>query len=199
MINRLFELTNETQKTHVLPWARAYRMALNEPNTLIYSIARTHAREKLFNWIGSLKSQRFYMWGLSQHFPQPLTNMEQAKPYRIAVSKDYDSASFLEEKHFPHLFFTTRDTQNAGMLLKERVDIILSSEPVLATIAKNQLFSLGKLKKLIEIQKLNNSLSIAFSKNSDEKLVNRFKMAFKYLQDTGELANIKRKWEIVDE
>jgi hypothetical protein len=52
---------------------------------------------------------------------------------------------------------------------------------------------------LIEVKELNTNLSIAFSKNSNEKLVNRFKMAFKYLEETGELVNMKLKWGIIDE
>nr|BFE97768.1 hypothetical protein GCM10020185_83040 [Pseudomonas brassicacearum subsp. brassicacearum] len=33
---------------HSMPWARAYELALNESNVLIYSIVRTPAREPLF-------------------------------------------------------------------------------------------------------------------------------------------------------
>jgi polar amino acid transport system substrate-binding protein len=199
VVNRLFELTNKTPNIHILPWARAYRIALSEPNVLVYSMARTHAREHLFSWVGTLKTQRFYMWGLPHKFPHSLTSIEQAKQYRISVSKDYDSAHYLKEKNFPYLYFTTRDTQNAGMLLKERADIILSSESVLATIIQEQSYPLSQFKKLIEVKELNTDLSIAFSNNSDKKLVNCFKMAFNSLIDTGELAKMKLKWGIVDE
>ena len=34
------------------PWARAYDMALKEPNVLIFLIARTSARETQFKWAG---------------------------------------------------------------------------------------------------------------------------------------------------
>jgi len=199
VVNRLFELTNETPKTHVLPWARAYRMALNEPNVLIYSIARTPVREELFTWIGTLKTQRFFMWGLPHKFPKTLTSIEQAKQYRISVSKDYDSAIFLQQRNFPYLSFTTRDTQNVGMLIKERVDIILSSSSVLSQIINKQSYSPSNFKKLLEVKELNSHLSVAFSRNSDKKLVNRFKVAFKYLTETGELQKIKQKWGIIDE
>jgi len=199
VVERLFELTNQTPKIYVLPWARAYRMALNEPNVLIYSITRTPTREKLFNWVGSLKFQRFYMWGLANKFPDSFTSIEQAKKYRISVTKDYDTALFMQEKNFPYLFLTTRDSQNVGMLLKERVDIILSRQYGLSQIAKEQSYPLSKFKKLIEVKALNSNLSIAFSLNSDHKLVNRFREAFKSLKKTGELKKIKQKWGIFDE
>jgi hypothetical protein len=111
-------------------------------------MARTIGREQLFSWVGTLKAQRFYMWGLTNKFPQMLTSIEQAKQYRISGTKDYisgtkdyDSAHYLQEKNFPYLFFTTRNTQNVGMLLKEPVDIILSSVFVLSKIIEEISYS----------------------------------------------------------
>lgn len=37
-----------------MPWARAYDIALNSENTLIYSITRTRQRENLFKWVGDI-------------------------------------------------------------------------------------------------------------------------------------------------
>src|SRR5205085_7007169 len=34
----------------VMPWARAYHNALNEPNTLLYTTTRTPDRENSFTW-----------------------------------------------------------------------------------------------------------------------------------------------------
>lgn len=48
----------------ILPWPRAYKMALSTPNTLIYTILRTQARESDFYWIGPLfPSDQFYLFG----------------------------------------------------------------------------------------------------------------------------------------
>lgn len=61
IVQALLTLTNKKADIAVLPWARAYRMALNEPNVLIFSIARTPHRENLFQWIGTIKSHQIYM------------------------------------------------------------------------------------------------------------------------------------------
>jgi polar amino acid transport system substrate-binding protein len=44
-------------KIEVLPWARAYEMALNKDDVLIYSIMRIPEHETLFNWIALLGGQ----------------------------------------------------------------------------------------------------------------------------------------------
>jgi len=41
-------------EVQVLPWARAYDTAMNNPGVLIYTILRTKKREDSFYWIGPL-------------------------------------------------------------------------------------------------------------------------------------------------
>jgi len=38
----------------VYPWARAYRMALEEENIVLFGMAQTEEREDKFNWIGPI-------------------------------------------------------------------------------------------------------------------------------------------------
>ena len=41
-------------KVNLTSWARGYHEALNTPNTVIYSTARTPERENLFKWVGPI-------------------------------------------------------------------------------------------------------------------------------------------------
>ena len=43
-----------TCSTEMLPWARSYKIATTEPNTLTYTTARKPAREQEFIWVGPL-------------------------------------------------------------------------------------------------------------------------------------------------
>jgi polar amino acid transport system substrate-binding protein len=52
-------------KIELLPWVRAYNMALNRDNVLIYTITRTTERENLFHWIVLLGAAKFYLMGRS--------------------------------------------------------------------------------------------------------------------------------------
>jgi len=47
-INTALEMMKLDASIEVLPWARAYNMALSTPNVLIFSITRTPEREDLF-------------------------------------------------------------------------------------------------------------------------------------------------------
>src|SRR6185369_7151225 len=46
------------------PWARAQDMALQEPNVLIYLIARTPAREAQFKWAGEIMKVQYHLFKL---------------------------------------------------------------------------------------------------------------------------------------
>lgn len=196
VVNRLFELTDLRSRVYVLPWARAFLMAKKEPNVLIYSMIRTTERESQFQWVGNLQTQHFHLWGLKKKFEQPLASLEEAKAYRISTSKGYSSAYFLKENGFANVLLTARDTQNVGMLFKERVDIISGPALLLKYMVSELGYDPSQLQRLHEVKALNKDMSIAFSKETDPKLVRRFKVAFNYLEKTGELDKIKRQWGI---
>ena len=66
VIIELFKLTNDSANIQVLPWARAYDLALTQKNVLIYSISKTNKRKKLFSWIGDILIERYYVWELKE-------------------------------------------------------------------------------------------------------------------------------------
>jgi polar amino acid transport system substrate-binding protein len=76
-------------KIEVLPWARAYEMALNRDDVLIYNIMRTPERETLFNWIALLGEAKFYLMGRSEE------NYEASLPQLIA--KGYNATCVIND------------------------------------------------------------------------------------------------------
>jgi len=199
IVNRLFDITNDSPNVNVLPWARAYRIALSRPNTLIYSIAKTSQRSNKFTWVGKVKSERFFVWGLRDNFTQPLGSIEDTKGYTLAISKSYNSAIYAENNGFRNIHYTTRDRQSIGMLFKKRVEIIISSEQVIKQVIMSHGYDFSKLIKLADVPALNNELSIAFSKGSEADLIRRFRLAYIYLDDSGELQRLREKWQVFDD
>ncbi|NRA59495.1 MAG: ABC transporter substrate-binding protein [Psychrobium sp.] len=199
IVHRLFSLTGHVADIRVLPWARAYRIGLKKPNVLIYSIAHTKPRDKKFIWLGKVKNERFFIWGMREKFSDEFTSLEQAKNYRISVSKGYNSAIFVKENNFNKINLTTRAKQNVGMLFKGRSEILLSSELVLASLVNTLQLDGDRLIKLFEVVELHHDLEIAFSLGSDPALVASFQAAFRQLETSGELTRLKKLWRIYDD
>ena len=64
IVKSMFEVTGDKPIIQAFPWARTYKLASSEPNTLIYSIARTPEREKKFNWVGNMEEEKIFFWGI---------------------------------------------------------------------------------------------------------------------------------------
>ena len=79
-----------------LPWARGYAITLNEPNTMIYSIYRTPAREKLFHFVGPLLEIYSEFLVLAQNQDRvKINSLEDAKKYKIGTMNEDVAEQFL--------------------------------------------------------------------------------------------------------
>ena len=200
VIEELFSLTKDNAEISVLPWARAYKIAQNKPNVLIYSIARTPARENMFNWVGNLKFERFYFYGLKSTFEnQQFESMTELKSYSVSSSQGYNSESFLIENGFEKLYQVTKDAQSIQMLYKNRIDIVLFNDLVFKTMADQLGLDTDKVRVLTEAKEMKTQLCIAFSKNTEQDIIERYKQAFQQLKLSGKLENIQKKWGVTDD
>jgi len=199
VISELFKLTGDTPDIHVFPWARAYQAAKNAPSVLIYSIAHTTERDSRFHWVGSLKYERFYFWGLKSKYSQADSALIPLKNLLIASENDYNTEQYLKDNGFNRIYKVVKSEQSLLMLEKERIDIILSNELVLRSLSENINFDFTKLKRLEEAHGLQNHLSVAFSLSTPPLTVQRFKTAYTQLLTSGKLAEIKKKWMIIDD
>ena len=83
----------------VSDWSMAYNIALRDPQTCIFSISRSPEREHNFIWFAKLAQFDTNFYSLKSKGIS-LTNLEQAKQYRIAVLKDNYSHHYLLSKGF---------------------------------------------------------------------------------------------------
>lgn len=192
----LFKEAKRTADISVMPWARAYEMAKLQTNTMIYSIAHTKHRDSQFHWVGSLKKERLYFWGLKKHFPHPISTLALLKGYKVAASRNSNVAQYLVDEKFFNIYQLIKEEQNMLMLYRERVDLIVATELTLRNRAKRLGLDFNNIVKIKEAKELNNDLSIAFSKNTDAELFNHFKLAFDRIENKGTIQNLRRKWQI---
>ena len=119
----------------VYPWARAYDMALNQENVLIYSIRRSSEREALFKWIGPIFYQNIYLVKLKNRTDIVLTSLEDAKRYRLGVMNQDSSHHFLLSQGFEkrvNLDTTPSETLNVKKLFTGRIDLLVQNDISLA-------------------------------------------------------------------
>ncbi|BBN81735.1 hypothetical protein PA25_17200 [Pseudoalteromonas sp. A25] len=80
----------------VLPWARAYEIALKRPNVIIFSIAKTPERAPLFHWLYKLGKLEFRFYSSNKNKQIRIDNMLDAKKYILAaVRGSYEADKLL--------------------------------------------------------------------------------------------------------
>lgn len=62
-VNKIMLATGLLYEIRLLPWARTYREATRDRQSLIFSLARSQAREKQFDWLAPLARPEFYLYG----------------------------------------------------------------------------------------------------------------------------------------
>jgi len=199
VIAELFKLTGDTADLQTLPWARAYGISRTEPNVLIYSIAHTKERDPLFHWVGSLRNERFYFWGLKSKINKNYTSLNSIKNLVISSINKNNTEKFLTDNGFENIYTVVKGEQGLLMLDNQRVDIILSNELTLKALSASINYDFSKLTKLLEAEDLQGNLSIAFGYNTEPKIVQRYQTAYAELVSSGKLIEIQKKWSIKDE
>lgn len=178
----------------VYPWARAYKIALNEKNVLIFGINRTSDRENLFKWVGFIASNNLAFFSLQQRNDIKVNSLNDAKKYEIGLILADFGEQYLLSKHFTHISAVTNDLQNLKKLLNGRIDLWLTDEHngyyVLKENDQNP-----KNFKIVYDFKVSSGLYMAFSKKTPDVIVEEFKQALETIKANGTYTKIVQKYK----
>ncbi|WP_281269700.1 substrate-binding periplasmic protein [Aestuariispira insulae] len=153
----------------VLPWKRAYHMALHDKGVCVYSTWRTEEREKLFQWIGPLaldawsffarKEQRLEIGSLTDTFQ-----------YNVGAVEGWGVTQYLVEQGHPSLDKVAKDdTTNLRKLLLGRIDLWVTGRIIAEELlAKQQIRSVEEVYFLREVE-----LSVACNIHNDPDKMKR--------------------------
>jgi len=172
----------------VYPWTRAYRMALEEPNVLIYSIVRTPERENLFKWAGVIGAVKEHFFHLANRDDIRLTTVEEAKKYLTIIPRDDFRHQFLVSRGFKEkrsLHLVNRQEQALRMLYAGRGDLILDDELTLAYELRQFKLDPSKIKIAIYIPEMSVDFEMAFSKQTPENMVARVRAGLATIKGNG--------------
>jgi polar amino acid transport system substrate-binding protein len=186
-------------KIEVLPWARAYDLALHTENLLIYSIARTAEREHLFKWVGAIAPTRWYIFSLSDR-PIQLTSLDDARRYHIATVKQDVGEQYL----IAHGFEVGKELQSSSMyennyrkLKVDHVELWISNElNAINLMRKNGDDPDTTMVRSLPLPELSSEdgLYMAFSQGTPDETVNRFRAELERIRKNGTYAAILDKW-----
>jgi polar amino acid transport system substrate-binding protein len=182
-----------------MPWARAYDIALNAENVLIYSITRTAQRENLFKWVGVVAPMHWYLYARPES-QISLNNLDQARQYQIATVKDDAGEQYLKAKGFTvgkNLQSNNKYQYNYEKLKLGRVDLWISIElNALYLIRQAGEDPATMVVPVLSLPDLGagGGLKMAFSLQTPDAVVERFRQGLQAIRSNGTYDAIARKW-----
>lgn len=179
-------------RLHIYPWARAYDIALTEPNVLIYLVARTPEREAKFQWVGEFMQTRYHLYKLRYRADIQARTLEAARNYTIGVMRDDLRHQYLQQQGFTRLVVSAQTLENFAQLVNRKVDLVPLSESGAETQCRNARFDCAGLEKVLPLDNLTTGLYMAYSLGTPPDVVQRTQAAFMQLKANG---TVKRTME----
>jgi polar amino acid transport system substrate-binding protein len=174
----------------MLPWKRAYHLVQNNPQSAIFSLAKTQERVPLFEWVGPLVSNQTYFYKLKTSEHIVMDDITQAKNYSLGIVRGdiYEMLvrrlGFVADKNL--LLFSEADSF-MRLFFKKRIDLIIGSDFTIGHQTEPFGYSRDDLVKLkqIHVDELKGNY-IGFNKAASPVVVERFNQALKQLKAESE-------------
>jgi polar amino acid transport system substrate-binding protein len=174
----------------IYPWARAYDMALQEPNVLIFMIARTPQREDKFKWAGEFMRIEYHLYKLRTSTEVVVRTLQDAKAYSVGVVRDDVRQQYLQSQGFTRLVVSAQNGDNFRKLLNRQVQLVPMPERDVQQLCGESHIDCAMLEKAYTLEALSTGLFMAYSKATPDDVVLRTRAAFEKVKADGTLARL---------
>ncbi len=178
-------------RVDLYPWARAYEMALTQPNVLIYLIARTPEREQSFKWAGELMKIEYHLYKLANRKDIVVSNLDAARDLSVGVMRQDVRQAYLESNGFKQLVVSTGNEENFRKLLAGRVDLVPLPRADVDVLCEKFGVDRSTVERVLTLDELTVGLYMAFSRSTDDETVKRLRSAYESLRAEGGLARLE--------
>lgn len=182
------------EQIKVYPWARAYKMALEDENVVLFGTTYTKERHDKFKWIGPLATKRDILVA-KKGSGIKINSLEDAKKVkRIGTLRDDTRERLLKSVGFTNLEPVSDEQKNAKKLVLGRIDLWTYKKPGLKTVCELAGVDYNEIEEVYHLRKID--LMIAFSKKTSDSIVQRWRNAFNEMLSDGTIMQIRKKWNL---
>ena len=176
----------------VYPWARAYKMSLEQENVVLFGMTHTEARHDQFKWIGPLATKRDILVARKSSGIK-IDSLEDAKKVKsIGTLRDDTRECLLESLGLTYLEPVSDEQLNAKKLVLGRIDLWTYKIPGLRTVCELAGVDYNEVEEVYHLREI--TLDIAFSKKTSDSIVERWRKAFNEMLADGTIMRIQKKW-----
>ena len=198
IVREIIKRLGTKEKVQVYPWARAYKMALEEKNIVLFGMTYTEVRKEKFKWVGPLAIKRDILVGKKNSSIKIKTLEDATKVRRIGTLRDDTRGRMLERLGFTNLEPVSDEKLNAQKLSINRIDLWAYKIPGLRTVCDLAGVDYAEFEEVYHLREI--ELMIAFSKKTSDAIVQQWKDVFDEMTSDGTVLQIRKKWnEILED
>lgn len=194
IVKQVLKGANLTGEIKGYPWARAYKMATKDSNTLIYSIVRNKEREHTFKWIGTVAPYDVYFWKLKKRKDIQIKHIDDAKKFLCGAMINGSKANYLIKHGFiegKNLDIGDSDLDNFRKLFAGRVDLILYDSLSFRYTAMLENKDINDAEKVLKADGISNQLYLAASLDTPDEVVSKLRASLSAFKKTKKYKEIK--------
>lgn len=174
-VRAIFKTAGVDHTITVMPWQRAYALALKQPDTCVYSTTMTEDRLPLFEWIGPLVRNNWVLLA-APGSSITLDTLDDARPYIIGGYAGDAVSEHLQSRGF-HVEIVLRDEMNLMKLINDRIHLWATGALLGAHIAQRH--GVSGLRTVLTFREA--TMALACNKRTQPDLLHRLRAALDHL------------------
>ena len=195
IVKAILKKLKSKDQIHVYPWSRAYKMAEEEKNVVLFGMTYTQIRKDKFKWVGPIAKKRDILV-VRRDSGITINSFEDAKKVkRIGVLREDTRGRLLESHGFTNLEPVSDEKLNAKKLAIGRIDLWAYKIPGFRTVCDLAGVDHEQFKEAYHLREID--LMIAFSKLTSDETVRKWQIAFDELNAEGTILTIQKKWNMI--
>lgn len=193
IVKEIEKYNGERAEINIYPWARAYEIAISEPNVIIFTGAKTVERvEHGFYFIGPVTTRQHILYKKAGR-DLKIENLEDIKREKLIVGAlrgDWRGKFFIDNGI--KVDEVTEHSKNLKKLIMGRIDLFALSDLELKGNCKIAGVKANEFEPAYMFQK--REAYIMISTGSDPEIINQWQQAFNRLQKNGFFEKVAEKW-----
>jgi polar amino acid transport system substrate-binding protein len=117
----------------ILPWARAFALAENQPRHCIFTTGHDAARHEKFKWVEPLLVDHMIMVRRKESAVAP-RSLQEAKQFVVGTQREDFSAAYLKQNGFKKIDYAANIESTLKKLVAGRIDLMMTSEKTFETM-----------------------------------------------------------------
>ncbi|MEP1444545.1 MAG: transporter substrate-binding domain-containing protein [Paraglaciecola sp.] len=194
LFKEVLDLTDIDANIIAVPWVRALEFVTQQSNSLLFAMAKTPERDKLYTWVDTIYMVNEGVFARKDRTDIHIDSLEDVHQYSIALPRGDVSVSTLNISSQPSedVYIVEHQEQCIRMLAINRVELNYNNDVGFFNAVKSYGLEASQFKQVYITKRT--ELGIAANKNMDAKIIAKIREALKTLKQNGVYHNLKLKW-----